>query len=529
MWDEMRNEKKYILLLFLFYLASQGLILVVSGLWFDDWCIMNISNQGLKMWALEMGKPDFFPIAYAMSLLPDVFYKIVIFGSYYLIAVIFFIISNKIFAINIQEAFLLTIIYLCMPVDDIRLERLNIMYTLGLTLFSVACYILVYKYESMTAGFHIVSVLLFFCSFILLNSLLCFMGIVWLFIVYKEKKIQNILMKFDYFIVPFIYFVFKNAFYSPCGIYTGYNSVTFDKIFKALTGTFDVVCGLASQILSVFLQPIINHPSILFLIFLFAIIINKVIEMPPFANEEKVYDKGISKEVIIELLVGFIVLYAGLYPYVVVGNRIVAFGFDSRNAILSPFGFSIILYVILRVVLNNKFRYAVIIFLMMISFAQFTKSYIGYQRIYYCDRGLQVHLMRNREIGDLKNVIIVEDDGGGSWYMYNGMFEEVYGNENRFVDNIVDYNRNILTGGYPTSLKKAWAEREWYNMTGADLDYNKIDGVIFYSNNISYRDALWIRLHEIIGENINEKLISFSSFRVIYPKDEEFSKYITQS
>lgn len=515
---EIRFEKKNLIRLFLYYIVSQGLLLIVSGLWFDDWCIVNISKEGLRLWASEMGKPEVFPIVYIMNALPDIVYKSIIFFGYFVVAVCFFMITKKIFQLESNDALCLTFIYLSVPVNDIRIERLGLPYTLGLTLYFLGFFILVYKYEQLTIRYHIASLLLFFISYIL-NSLLFFMGIVWLYIIFKEKNIKNVIKRIDFFIAPFIYFIIDNLFFPAHGVYSGYNKVDLESMIRAFKGTFRAESGLAGEIISLFIRPVILHPVLVLVIIIIMMIIEYHIGKKNGLNDKNSVDLN---PIFIEFITGIIALFMGLYPYVVVGNSITTTGFNSRNVILAPFGFALILHTLIKIGLKRQFRHLVVLSLMIVSAIHFNKAYISYQSTYYKDRGLQEYLKRNLSIGELKTIAVTEDDGGASWYMYNGMFEEVYDNENRLVNNLNSI-KTVLNDSYQSCV-----EREWYNMTGYDVSYHKIDAVIIYSNSITLKEAFFARIHELMGGDISGKLLGGSSFRIIYPEDEEFSSYIIQ-
>lgn len=516
---ELRMNRKHILRLTFLYVLSQGLILVVSGLWFDDWCIINLSDAGLKQWSLEMGKPEFYPIVSFIIMMPNIVYKLIIFVGYYIVMVSFFIIVKSCFSLEIEDAYWLTLIYLCVPVNDCRIERLGLPYTLGLTLFFIAFCFLVCKYDELNIRYRIISLALFFFSYIL-NSMLVFMGLVWIFIIVKEKCLKGVVKKVDYFVLPFVYFFIDGVFFPAQGVYTGYNGVSIKGTLRALVDTIKKEGDVSSQIISIFSESVVSFPMLIIIAFVLLCILKILEENKKHITVANDGSESVSKE-ILKLIFGMIVLFAGLFPYVVVRNTITISGFNSRNTILVPFGFALVIHSIFKVALRNNSLKICVYYMFLVSAVHFFIVYTSYQSSYYIDKGLQIHLANHPEIKELKNIGVISEEGR-SWYEYNGIFEEVYGDDNRFVENMND-SKTLDLEKY-----SSYVEREWYNMTGCDITYEDVDCVILYENSISRRKALSSRIHEILGEDITVRLISDSRFKVIYPDDDEFDIYVEQ-
>ncbi len=519
-----KEEKKYLLWLLFFYTLSQGLILIVSGMWFDDWCIVNISDAGLKMWALELGKPEVYPIVSFLIVVPEIIYKLMIFIGYYIVTVALYLIIKKSLLYKSIDAFCMTLIYLSMPVNDARIERLGMMYTIGLTLFFVAACLFIYKYEEMKIVPRLIILSLFFFSYIL-NSMLVFMGLVWLYIFVREKNIKRIIRKADFFALPFLFYIIKHVFFHESGVYAGYNAVSLRKMVDAIRSSIEAASELVSVIIPVFTNVVISTPIYLLLMFVATCVIIKV----GFGTNDKenIGQAESKSEVLVnigmELFFGCITLFAGIYPYVVVGNGVTTLtGFDSRNGILTSFGLAFILHAIFRIGLKREYRSIVVLFMLMVSVYHFTYAYAGYQGAYYMDRGLQEYLKLNPNLKQYKNIGLIENDGGSSWYINNGIFEEVYGDENRLVENF-NHIMSMDPEAYTVQI-----EREWYNMSDVDPTYKPVDCVILYSNSFSNRQAMSARIYEILGEDISERLLANSSFQVIYPGDEDFAKYVVE-
>lgn len=519
MIDELKAEKRNLTSLFLFYLLSQGLILIVSGLWYDDWCIINISTEGLRTWSLEMGRPEFYVIVYIINKMPDFFYKFLIFSFYYITITCFFMIIKKSLPIKTVDAFEIALLYMCMPVNDIRIERLGIPYALGQSLFMVAFMLLVYLYEELKFGHNIFILLLFFVSYIL-NSLLVYMGLVWLYIIYREKSLKRLVNKAGYFCVPIIYYVMDMVLFPAHGVYANYNRVTPIRMVGAPGRTFMSINSIISNVIKVYSDLLINKPWLIIVFYISVISLTWVHVKKKKVESENVMSIDVFKSIVYEIVIGYVALFAGIYPYVTVGNTIEITGFNSRNVILAPLGLSLLVHALIKVVLKKEFRHFIIAWMMIVSVVFFTKQYADLQSMYYYDRGLQIYLTKHPELSELKNIALYAPDGKGSMYIYNGIFEEVYGNESRLVENM------YYCKPFDPSKYLAQKEREWYNMMDCDLNYREIDCLILYTNLIGKKDALITRIRELMGQDVDDTIIRNASFSIVYPDDELFDDYI---
>ena len=78
-----KENRKQLLLLSLIYLSSQGLLLAVSGRWWDDWCSVDQSFHTLYDMAMQMGRPSVVLTGGIATLLPESGYRYVTFFSFY--------------------------------------------------------------------------------------------------------------------------------------------------------------------------------------------------------------------------------------------------------------------------------------------------------------------------------------------------------------------------------------------------------------------------------------------------------------
>lgn len=513
---DIKNNRKALSYIFLYYCFTQILILIVEGKWYDDWCIVNISKEGLCQWALEMGKPEVYPIALAIQTLPEICYKLFIFISYLLVAICFYYIAKNVLSLSDQNALLLVLIYLAIPGNDIRIERLGIPYTVGLLFFSVSFCLLVLKYHDRDIKIRIVTLIMFFVSFIL-NSNLVFYGMVLLFILYKERKMKSIIKNVDYFLLPFSFFFCKVGLFPAHGVYSGYNQVNIAMILRAMKNVImaDGIV-LAKVVSTTFWSMSYVYSGWIWIIggllASAAFLIRKKIFIEPIENEKQIIWK--------EFIIGGIMLTAGLFPYVAVqGNPYIEIsGFNGRYFMLAPFGIAMLIDSFLRITCNTRGKKIFLSLFMIAGFVYFNKSYTGYQVDSYWVRGLQENLRSHVELKECSNIYIVGNVT--NFYVYNGIFEEVYGDQKRMV---FDASSSLT----PKTVDDTTIEREWYNMTDYERKSAEPDAIILYSNSISSKDALLMRMAEIFNKDIRKDLLNNTSFQVIYPEEEGFEAYVS--
>ncbi len=534
-----KENRKNLLIIFLCHILTQGLLLIVSGIWHDDWCSINISSDGLWQLTSELGRPEGYLISMVIENLPPVFYRFLIFTAYYIIAVCFYYISKEILKFSNQEAMFLTLIYLSIPANDFRIQKACTSYTLGLLLFSLSFCILILKYQKLNWGIRIGTLALFFCSFIL-NSNLVFYGLVLLFIVLKEKKMGAIIKRADYFVLPIAFFTLNRVFFPAHGVYSNYNPVGIKSMLNAVKLIFPADLNITVNIITKLLKPIYSSKGLFCLAAVFVIICARQLR-----NKALLENGGASaytdeaKEAIAlkEFIIGGIALTAGLFPYIVVRQSYIGTdGFGGRDSILISFGIAMLLDSFLKIVCRKEGKWIFIGLFLISGVIHFNKCYIDYQAEYYWSRGFQEGLKANWDLKECKTGLIV---GGGvngfgevPWhytrifYQFNGMAKEVYGDEGRLffmmVEGYWEFPEVVIGEGFgrPETI-----EREWYNMRGYDGTRVGVDAVMIYQNSITPRMALRMRLMEIFGQDISSELCRNGYFEAIYPQDERFAMY----
>ncbi len=218
-----------------------------------------------------------------------------------------------------------------------------------------------------------------------------------------------------------------------------------------------------------------------------------------------------------------------MFPYVVVrlSPNIGIRGFGGRDAILVPFGLAILIDAMLEMICR-KGKTIIVYAVMLLSLFYFNSEYMGYQIDTYWNKGFQENLRMNQDLKTCNSILLLPEGGHRGNEEYNGMAEEVYGDDSRLIfayRDDVDLDTWITKGVQYNEKEIAW---EPFNMTEWKGQNKKIDAIVFYSNSFSRSNAMRIRIKEIFGGDIKKDLLQNSSFKALYSDDREFDSVLQE-
>lgn len=376
------NWRQYLIILFA-YASSQCLLLIISGRWYDDWCSVNISSKGLWQWVLEMGRPDVFITLGLFEILPHGVYRIVTFISFLAVAYMFYYLLEKVMHTNKCEALMICILSVCLPLNDARVHLVIMPYTLGILFFFMGFVFLVNYYEDKKI-FQRVLALLFFTLSFTFNSMLFFYSAVGVYLVIKNKKFKNILHVLDFFVLPIAFYLIKTVFFKSSGSYAGYNQITVIGLMNGIKNSFMASFHIFKSI-NGSLRELLSKYLILAAVVAAVVTIGiNLLQVKRGKNGENKTSSSFKKD-ILDLLIGFAILFAGLYPYIVVrGLDYVSIeGFDGRDSAVAVFGAAIVLFKILKLVFRKNAVIFLVCFTSISGIICFNFRYIEYQQNYY--------------------------------------------------------------------------------------------------------------------------------------------------
>ena len=535
------KKKKELLLFLLIYTCSQGMLLILSGRWWDDWCLYHQPFESLKSMAMQMGRPSVILFIKLATILPEPCYRIITFIFGFFCVLFTYKILKNWLNISDKACFWICALYAVIPANDVRALLSVFCYTVGLFFFMAGWSRLsgVLLKEKVTWWERISCWILFLFGFTL-NSTLVLYGMVLLMILMK-KGIKQFYRYLDFVLLPIVFFAVKSRFFPPYGVYAGYNTITLESVLNAarmiILADFNTIRSLFNNMIR-FGVPVF---SIALSVLILAICnwhrIVKTIEalmhkqaIPQSIGKENETTGG--KESLLILVIGIIALSAGLFAYIAVRqeNYVDTVGLIGRDSVLIPFGASMILYALVDLILSHRFRKALLLWMIICGALYFNTFYLSYQQDYYRQLGFQYQLRQHKEeLKDATNIAYFNSVGSliniEHFYHLNGNAELVFGDQSRLFLSGFN-NAYLLTDSYQSDLDY-YVESHNYHMSDYDTSKKRIDAVVQYSFNTDLWDVIRIKAHELLGDKMFDEWISSrSTMNVLLDGTDEYDAFL---
>ena len=462
--------------LFLIYFLNYFFIILnYQGIYWDDWSIYNTDKETLASTfrmagGVILGNITFYMHSFLQSIGNGILiYRLLVFIAFFMSGIFIYHIINNIFLKDTSSAFFITALYLVLPINSTKIALINVPATLSLFLFFYAFYLL-HKNLNKITPIRIYILFLFLISFNL-NSLLVFYAIILSYLLFSiyasidsNKNFHKILIAFkqfftkypDFIILPLAYFFIKNVYSPSYGLYSAYNKISFD--YEQLTRI------ITESISSSIFEPIIlsaktseQYWYITALIFVMLYALTKTRHIQNIT----------PNRIIILFGLGSTLFILAVFPYAAVGKLPITVGWQSRHQVLIPLGMAIILYSIITTSSRLNRHIPKIIFLALIS--AFTIQNIQFGHTYLKDSYYQIALEENfkssKIIKENSTFIVTLDfdnalsnTRGFVFFEYNGMLENAFGNDNKFMTSNKNNDREAL---YKLKQNKAYNFSSW--------------------------------------------------------------------
>lgn len=476
------EEKKSILVLILVNILANGFLLILSGTFWDDWAYVDHDVNQLWNQFVPAGIPSRIFVIQSVWWIPLWGYRWAVFVLYSVISIVYYkILVNTGFA-TCKEALLISCIFSVVPVNVTRLSLCNYECTVGFTFFFLGTYLLVKYLNGARITCRIISVICFLFSF-LLNADLFFYVLPCLYIVYREVKenksigylIHRLFFYLDYILAPILFYMAKQALFPVYGAYEDYNVVT---IWKCIWAIKNVIKYIVPQFVAVCMQFFCwtgKSRKIYFLIFSLATLFSICVAV--FRKR-----KGNEKKELFFLLIGSLSFAIGMYPYVVIRQgELSTSGVGSRDSMLLPVGFSLIVFSVIDYLKENKYvSRSLATVVLALGIISFNYSYLGFQRVDYWQESLRCELKKNDSLKEKENLLLLTDDTfdvdyGIRFYVLNGIAAHVYGDQTRLI--MFGYDGlNVLNHEVRQYFKDGTYCCDDYDITNHDLD-----GIMYFN------------------------------------------------
>ena len=459
--------------LFLLYaLSHSGLFFLTDALYWDDWVVYGTQTDPLLDTWKQAG--SFLNIFGYMHLCLIYFgpwiYKVLTFFVMFGAGLALDRIIKKYNSINPETRFVIVLFFLILPLYWSRIALINFSYTF--------CYFLFFLAWAINQKNRFFSMFLFFISFNT-NSLLVFFVIPFFEIYYRntgkffslKSIVKFSLDRFELTLLPFIYFAAKVYFFSPYGLYEGYNEdYNFTALFKNPYLMFETWYGWFYHFrdIHVYVYAVVG-------VSLFYTYILK---------GDLFKTAGFTNKLILALLIGVLVFIAGGVPYWILDVIPGFFDWFSRNQILFPLGMSLVLVVFISL-LSKKLKAtaiaSVISFSTIVNVTVYKDLYIDWQK-----QKMIMNLISKSDVIKNGDILLFEDLTKPlnamlrqyRFYEWNGLVALALGDENHFSINKAEFPSFFNA----PSFKLLYKNRDMYKASNFDIYKQQVPIHIQISN-----------------------------------------------
>lgn len=533
-----KEMKRNIILLILVNFLVHGLMIFVSGYWWDDYKYVIVNNMtAWKEHYLQAGRPIAYYMISSIHGLPVWMFRSLVFAFYMLVSVLIYLVLCRI-NLPSRTSLIIAVLFVAIPINDARLLICVYPYTLALLLFWSATYLLVNmlvtENRSKRACFRIFALVLFFFSFA--NSALMFfyvipMGYVCFFEIRDwtrnklsiKKLIWRMGTYIDFVSVPIIFFILKKIFFTPFGLYEGYNSITKDKLIYAVKHIISITYEQLKIVLANGYLVTLGEVMIIIVISLgISLVLGSI-------NQKTKQHYFAKRNCLLGVFCGVIIFIAGLFPYAVIRTvavNTVAIG--GRDSMLLGLGMAIAIYFIFELLgLPQIIVDFLVCAFVLIGIFHFAEWYITYQKDYYEEVALEQHWKNTEGIIEGTNFIHIDKDDrrtieGVRYYSLNHMACETFGKTSRFFANGID-DLYLFTEGNKRMEYELYKETE--GLSDYDFANLVIDGIEEYKYDITSKQAVALKFKEMFDKQLfYEQVKQYGTYQYISITEEQSNK-----
>ncbi|MGN0471569.1 MAG: hypothetical protein ACI4F8_01860 [Lachnospiraceae bacterium] len=532
--------RKLVIALFCVYCMTQGLLLVVSGRWWDDWSVYMQTSDQIHDLAYSAGRPSLYFIYTFANMVPEPTYRFITFFMFFGSTLFFGGIVNNIFGKNDKRFFLTCLLFMLTPVNDSRILLSTFAYSVGLFFFMWAFWLLTHWITQNKLKWYrrMITLLLFTLSFIL-NSNLFLYALPFLYLLYisiRKKGVKGIFQCVDYAIIPILYFGIKCLCFKPYGVYAEYNQISVEGIFFAVIHIVPATFVFLKNIISNFMISFSVYKVDLLVTGLAFLLINRKRIYGFFRKEKEICaennnienETGDSKKISC-FICGLFALAVALFPYVVIrqSNTINTSGTAGRDAISTPIGIALIIYSLVEMIFKERVKKYVYIVLTVGGVFYFNLYYLSYQNDFYRNQGFKEQLSVHSQLDEAENILYLNEDdaliniqslnglNGAAYLAYNNQKHAVFGGKTR-AEALGDIQ-----------IMQQFASVSGNRMLDYSFESHELDAIVIYSYNPSLKNCLKTRYLEMVNsDRYREQLVDNSSIEIIWKWEDKYQEYL---
>lgn len=432
--------RRELLLLGAFYLLMHGgILLIPNAVFWDDWVLYRTAPQTIAEMFADAGAM-FNAVTYMhMPLLALGMwsYKVLTFALWFASGLLLNRILARTQALPDGARFAIVLLFLVLPFNAARVAAINFPYTLTTFFFFLAWFLMDRR--------RVAALLLFAASFFT-PSLLVFYALPMLDLAYRGGHLKGVaamlrfaVRRLDFMLLPFAFYGLRVLTFRPSGTYTGYNS-NYDLA--------NVRSAINAQGLDALDLPLRVDLALAALLLPLAWLL-LARTRPQLAADGRVGPVRLAAW----LALGVLAFVLGGFPYWILGLVPTFMEWTSRHQLLLPLGTALVL-VALVWMLPSRLRAGALAVLV----AACLSLGIGNAYAFWVDaqkqRALAELIARDPAVARASFVIFQDRTSSLNaierdyrFYEWNGLMEEVFGDQTRFGAGPVDA-RNYLAGQY---------------------------------------------------------------------------------
>jgi hypothetical protein len=456
----------YFISLMIFYvIAHGGIVLISQAVYWDDWTIINLPPTLIKKLFKEAGSfLNYGGLLHVLMMLGGPWlYKTLVLCLNFFSGLFLWQIASKQDWINESERYYIVLLFLITPCMAARVAAIDFPYTLSLFFFFMAWAVIDKN--------RLVALLLFFVSFNTPSFLVFYALPILDWYVrdlkksnYQQKLFRWAILKLDFILLPFVWFLIKNIYFKPYGYYVGYNEAYHLK--NLVTSSIGIIKDL--------FKLNINLP-ITFLICILCAICGKLPE-PLFFNRNKKM-----------IYLGLFALILGLFPYMILGYAPTFEEWTSRHQLLMPLGLSLIFVGFISLAKSIEKQKIYILLLIAISLSLNLKNYFELFFDWQKQQLLMQFIANSDEIKK-SSLVLIDDKTKNAlnrtyrFYEWNGIMKNALHNEKHFgidVSEIDIYNSGYFDKYFTAYYAAAEHVRNSRNAVILIIEKNKLKRSLF--------------------------------------------------
>jgi len=436
----------------LLYTVANLFMLLNNGWYWDDWCLS--SSEGIKDICAGVGIPFMAPIhswLINLTAYPALLYHIVT-GVIEILGIVLFYKCLLMINVSHSNTFIMTMIFAVLPYNQAKITMAAFMYTIGFVFFLFAVYLFINYIRTNNFIFRIISLILFFGSFMFLPSTLVLALAFFLFIAVLEQKqevefklpyfkliIQRLIKRSDFIILPFIFWIFRAFFLKPTGIYAaeGYRGFSFSSV---LLTPINLIVAFIQNFIGL---GAMNNPSNISAIYAFLFLI-VFVAMFVVLKKHKIERQFTNNRM---QYIGLYFFVAGAFAYAMLGLSPLFDGFNSRHQILLKFGSTFILFYLICLIQSEKAQRFVLSTIISLFIVSTISCQLQFQKSWFKQMALEKAFPQEKSLNEGVNVIIIDNtkeynefNRGYAFYCYAGILKNAFGTQTRFAIESKDIN-----------------------------------------------------------------------------------------